>query len=53
MKFALVPNLFRVIANAPAALEGPVDLSAALARGTIDEKTCEQLALATLRRKQR
>ena len=45
-KFALVPNLFRVIANAPAALEGLMDLSAALARGTLDEKTREQLALA-------
>jgi uncharacterized peroxidase-related enzyme len=45
-KFALVPNLFRVLANAPAALEGLMDLSAALARGTLDEKTREQLALA-------
>jgi uncharacterized peroxidase-related enzyme len=45
-KFALVPNLFRVLANAPAALEGLMSLSAALARGALDEKTREQLALA-------
>jgi uncharacterized peroxidase-related enzyme len=46
VKFALVPNLFRVLANAPAALEGLGGLSAALARGALDEKTREQLALA-------
>jgi uncharacterized peroxidase-related enzyme len=45
-KFALVPNLFRVLANAPAALEGLMGLSAALGRGALDEKTREQLALA-------
>jgi uncharacterized peroxidase-related enzyme len=45
-KFAIVPNLFRVLANAPAALEGLIGLSAALARGALDEKTREQLALA-------
>jgi uncharacterized peroxidase-related enzyme len=45
-KFALVPNLFRVLANAPAALEGLMALSAALGRGALDEKTREQLALA-------
>lgn len=45
-KFALVPNLFRVLANAPAALEGLMGLSAALARGALSEKTREQLALA-------
>jgi uncharacterized peroxidase-related enzyme len=45
-KFTLVPNLLRVVANAPAALEGLMALSAALARGALDEKTREQLALA-------
>lgn len=45
-KFVLVPNLFRVLANAPAALEGLMGLSAALARGALDERTREQLALA-------
>jgi uncharacterized peroxidase-related enzyme len=45
-KCALVPNLFRVLANAPVALEGLMGLSAALARGALHEKTREQLALA-------
>src|SRR5215469_6109032 len=45
-KFAMVPNLFRVLANAPVALEGLTGLSAALAGGALDEKTREQLALA-------
>ena len=45
-KFALVPNLFRVLANAPVALEGVMGLGAALAGGTLDEKTRERLALA-------
>jgi uncharacterized peroxidase-related enzyme len=45
-RFALVPNLFRVLANAPAALEGLMGLSEALAGGTLSEKTREQLALA-------
>jgi uncharacterized peroxidase-related enzyme len=45
-KFALVPNLFRVLANAPVALEGLMGLGAALAGGALDEKTRERLALA-------
>jgi uncharacterized peroxidase-related enzyme len=45
-KFALVPNLFRVLANAPAALEGLMGLGSALAAGALDKKTREQLALA-------
>jgi len=45
-KFALVPNLFRVLANAAAALEGLMGLGSALAAGALDEKTREQLALA-------
>ena len=45
-RFALVPNLFRVLANAPVALEGLMGLSAALAGGALDEKTRERLALA-------
>lgn len=44
--FALVPNLFRVLANAPVALDGLMGLAAALAGGTLDEKTRERLALA-------
>jgi uncharacterized peroxidase-related enzyme len=45
-KFVLVPNLFRVLANSPAALEGLTDLGADLAGGALDEKTRERLALA-------
>jgi uncharacterized peroxidase-related enzyme len=45
-KFAVVPSLFRVLANAPVALEGLMGLSAALAGGALDEKIREQLALA-------
>jgi uncharacterized peroxidase-related enzyme len=45
-KFAIVPNLFRVLANAPAALEGMMGLAAALAGGALDEQTRERLALA-------
>jgi uncharacterized peroxidase-related enzyme len=45
-RFALVPNLFRVFANAPVALEGLMGLGAALARGALNEKAREQLALA-------
>ena len=45
-RLGMVPNIFRVLANAPAALEGLMDLSAALARGTLDEHTREQLALS-------
>jgi uncharacterized peroxidase-related enzyme len=45
-KFAIVPNLFRVLATAPTALEGLMGLGSALARGALDEKIREQLALA-------
>jgi uncharacterized peroxidase-related enzyme len=45
-KFALVPNLFRVLATAPAALEGLMSLGSALGRGALNEKIREQLALA-------
>ena len=45
-KFALVPNLFRVLATVLAALEGLNGLSSALARGAHDKKIREQLALA-------
>jgi len=38
-KFALVPNLFRVLANAPVALEGLMSLSTVLAGGALDEQT--------------
>jgi uncharacterized peroxidase-related enzyme len=45
-KFDMVPNLFRMLAKAPAAFEGLMNLNAALAVGTLDEKTRERLGLA-------
>jgi uncharacterized peroxidase-related enzyme len=41
-----VPNLFRVIANSPAALEGYLNFNAALGKGVLDAKTRERIALA-------
>lgn len=41
-----VPNLFRVVANSPAALEGYLGLSAALGKGTLPAATRERVALA-------
>jgi uncharacterized peroxidase-related enzyme len=41
-----VPNLFRMLGNSPAALEGYLGLNAALAKGRLDAKTRERLALA-------
>ncbi|GGF19681.1 alkyl hydroperoxide reductase AhpD [Aliidongia dinghuensis] len=41
-----VPNLFRVIANSPAALEGYLSLNGALGKGTLDARTRERIALA-------
>ncbi len=44
--FGIVPNLTRVLANAPAALEGYLGFSGALAHGTLGAKVREQIALA-------
>ena len=41
-----VPNLFRVVANSPAALEGYLGMSAALAKGELPAATRERVALA-------
>ena len=41
-----VPNLFRVVGNSPAALEGYLGLNGALGRGALDAKTRERVALA-------
>lgn len=41
-----VPNLFRLVANSPAALEGYLGLNAALAKGALDAATRERIALA-------
>ena len=40
------PNLFRLVANSPAALEGYVSLSGALAKGALPAATRERIALA-------
>jgi uncharacterized peroxidase-related enzyme len=45
-QLGLVPNLFRVISNSPAALEGYLGLNGALAKGKLDAKTRERIALA-------
>lgn len=45
-KLGSVPNLFRVIANSPAALEGYFALTGALSKGRLDAKTHERIALA-------
>jgi uncharacterized peroxidase-related enzyme len=45
-KLGLVPNLFRVLANAPVALEAYMNFSAAFAGGALDDKIREQIALA-------
>lgn len=44
-KLGLVPNLTKVMAAAPAVLEGYLGLSGALAHGTLPPKLREQLAL--------
>lgn len=41
-----VPNLFRITANSPAALEGYLGLNGALAKGSLDAPTRERIALA-------
>ena len=41
-----VPNLFRVVANSPAALEGYLGLSGALGKGSLPAATRERIALA-------
>jgi uncharacterized peroxidase-related enzyme len=45
-QIGLVPNLFRVVANSPAALEGLLGLNGALSKGYLDAKTRERIALA-------
>ena len=41
-----VPNLFRITANSPAALEGYLHLNGALAKGSLTPQTRERIALA-------
>jgi uncharacterized peroxidase-related enzyme len=45
-KLGSAPNMFRLIANSPAALEGYASLSNALGKGTLGPKTGEAIALA-------
>ncbi|SIT47693.1 conserved hypothetical protein [Paraburkholderia piptadeniae] len=45
-QLGVVPNLFRLVSNSPAALEGYVGLSAALGRGALGAQTSERIALA-------
>lgn len=40
-----VPNLFRVVGNSPAALEGYLGLQGALGKGRLDARTRERVAL--------
>jgi uncharacterized peroxidase-related enzyme len=41
-----VPNLFRLVSNSPAALEGYLGLSGALTKGALPAQTRERIALA-------
>lgn len=41
-----VPNLFRLVANSPAALEGYLSMSGALSKGELPAQTRERIALA-------
>jgi len=45
-QLGIVPNLFRVVGNSPAALEGYLGLNGALGKGTLDAATRERIALA-------
>lgn len=45
-QFGIVPNLFRLVANSPAALEGYLSLSGALGKGSLPAQTRERIALA-------
>ncbi len=45
-QLGVVPNLFRLVSNSPAALEGYVGLSGALAKGNLPAQTRERIALA-------
>jgi uncharacterized peroxidase-related enzyme len=45
-QFGVVPNLFRLVSNSPAALEGHLALFGALNKGTLPAQTRERIALA-------
>lgn len=45
-QLGMAPNLFRLVSNSPAALEGYLGLSGALAKGALPAATRERIALA-------
>jgi uncharacterized peroxidase-related enzyme len=45
-KLGAVPNMFRLLANSPAVLEGYFSLDAALDKGALDARSRERIALA-------
>lgn len=45
-QLGIVPNLFRIVSNSPAALEGYLGLNSALGGGKLDPATRERIALA-------
>ncbi len=45
-----VPNLFRIVGNSPAALEGYLGLSASLGKGRLDARTRERIAIVVAER---
>src|SRR6476659_2747085 len=45
-QLGIAPNLFRMVSNSPAALEGYVGLSGALGKGVLPAATRERIALA-------
>lgn len=45
-QLGVVPNMFRLISNSPAALEGYLNLNGALAKGKLPAATRERIALA-------
>jgi uncharacterized peroxidase-related enzyme len=45
-QLGIAPNLFRLVSNSPAALEGYVSLSGALGKGELPAATRERIALA-------
>jgi AhpD family alkylhydroperoxidase len=49
-KFGAVPDMFRAMANSPVALDGYFAFSGALAKGSLDARTAESIALASAKR---
>ena len=47
-KLGMVPNMMRAMANAPAVLDGYLQLSGSLSHGTLSAKVCEQITLAVV-----